>query len=163
MNCLETRQHFADFWRKSLGPDERRAFLDHLAGCPACSHAFRCFALTAPVLYGNLTRGAAAGAVAAAPGSVRAVRAEAGGGARIRSVEGFVIIAALAAALIVYLAMPPRVTFEDVIVEDDSGAARTTYNPTDNLFWPSGAAPRSDPSDPGQPAPAGERHKHLAG
>ena len=157
MNCMETRQHFAGFWRKALAPDERRAFLDHLAGCPACNHAFRSFALTAPVLYGDLARGAAA------PGSAPAVRAYAGGAPRIRSVEGFVIIAALAAALIVYLALPPRVTFEDVIVEDDSSVARTTYSPTDDLFWPNGVAPRLDRSHPGQPAPGRGRHKHLAG
>ena len=163
MNCLDTRQHFAGFWRKSLVLDERHGFLAHLAGCPPCNHAFRSFALTAPVLYGDLARSPAAGAEGAAPGRAPAVRAGASGVGRLRAVEGFAILAAVAAALIVYLAWPPRVTFEDAIVEDDSGVARTTYSPADNLFWPNGAAPRSDRPDPGQPAPARGKQKHLAG
>ncbi len=155
MNCLETRHQFAGFWRKSLAPDDHRAFLAHLAGCRACDHAFRIFALTAPVLYGDLTDSPAAGA-SGPRNPLSAGRASDGR----RPLSGFVIVAAIASAITVYLTVPRRVSFEDVIVEGDSGVARTKYSPMDNLFWPNGSAPRSDP---GQPTTERGKRKNLAG
>jgi hypothetical protein len=155
MNCFETRHRFAGFWRQSLAPDDRRAFLAHLAGCRACDHAFRIFALTAPVLYGDLTDSPAAGA--SGPRSPLPARRASDDG---RPVSGFVIVAAIAAAITVYLTVPRRVSFEDAIVEGESGVARTTYSPTDNLFWPDGSAPRSNPSEP---TTERGKQKNLAG
>src|SRR5208337_53767 len=104
MNCLETRQQFGGFWRKSLGPDDRRAFLAHLAGCRACDHAFRIFVLTAPLLYGDLTDSPAAGASTSGPRSAPPAGHETDGGRlRFLPVSGFVIVAAVAAAITVYL------------------------------------------------------------
>jgi hypothetical protein len=154
MNCLETRHQFAGFWQKSLAPDDRRAFLAHLAACRACDHAFRIFALTAPALYSDLADSPAAG-VSGPRSPLPTGRASDGG----RPMNGFVIVAAIAAAITLYLTVPRRVSFEDVIVGGDTGVARTTYSPTENLFWPDGSAPRSDP---GQPTSGRVKQKNLA-
>lgn len=51
MNCLEARNLFVSFWRKTLDGPRREQFVDHLRECTGCDHSFRVFALTAPVLY----------------------------------------------------------------------------------------------------------------
>jgi hypothetical protein len=53
MNCFEARQDFPAFWRKAIAAERRAELLRHLAGCAKCDHAFRLFALSAPVLYGD--------------------------------------------------------------------------------------------------------------
>jgi hypothetical protein len=53
MNCFEARQDFPAFWRKTIAAERRAELLGHLAGCAKCDHAFRLFALSAPVLYGD--------------------------------------------------------------------------------------------------------------
>lgn len=164
MNCLETRQQFVSFWRKALTPDDRRAFLVHLAGCRACDHALRIFALTAPLLYRNLAGSPAPAATEQASAQMPAVRAVVGGRVRFRPAPGVMVPLAMVigAALAIYLAAPRRVTFEDTIVEYP-GVARTTYSPTENLFWPDGSGPRSNRPDPDQPPPAPGEHPHIAG
>ncbi len=59
MNCFEARQEFPGLWRKTATAERRAELLAHLKGCEKCDHAFRIFALTAPVLYGELERQAA--------------------------------------------------------------------------------------------------------
>jgi len=59
MNCFEARQEFPGLWRKTATAERRTELLAHLKGCEKCDHAFRIFALTAPVLYGELERQAA--------------------------------------------------------------------------------------------------------
>ena len=54
MNCFEARQEFPALWRKQLTADRRDELLAHLKGCEKCDHAFRVFALTAPVLHGEM-------------------------------------------------------------------------------------------------------------
>jgi hypothetical protein len=54
MNCFEARQEFPALWRKTATADRRDALLAHLKGCDKCDHAFRVFALTAPVLHGDM-------------------------------------------------------------------------------------------------------------
>jgi hypothetical protein len=54
MNCFEARQEFPALWRKTLTPERRTDLLAHLKGCEKCDHAFRLFALTAPVLHGEM-------------------------------------------------------------------------------------------------------------
>jgi hypothetical protein len=54
MNCFEARQEFSALWRKTLASERRAELLAHLKGCEKCDHAFRVFALTAPVLHGKM-------------------------------------------------------------------------------------------------------------
>jgi hypothetical protein len=54
MNCFEARQEFPALWRKTLTAERRTDLLAHLKGCEKCDHAFRLFALTAPVLHGEM-------------------------------------------------------------------------------------------------------------
>jgi hypothetical protein len=56
MNCFEARQEFPALWRKKLASERRAELMTHLKGCEKCDHAFRVFALTAPVLHGELER-----------------------------------------------------------------------------------------------------------
>ena len=51
MNCFEARQNFPALWKKELGAEARATMLAHLGQCSACDHAFRVFALSAPVLH----------------------------------------------------------------------------------------------------------------
>ncbi|HZC46031.1 MAG TPA: zf-HC2 domain-containing protein, partial [Candidatus Acidoferrum sp.] len=54
MNCFEARQEFPALWRKTLASEQRAELVAHLKGCEKCDHAFRFFALTAPVLHGEM-------------------------------------------------------------------------------------------------------------
>jgi hypothetical protein len=54
MNCFEARQEFSALWRKTAAAERRGELLAHLKGCEKCDHAFRIFALTAPVLHGDM-------------------------------------------------------------------------------------------------------------
>ena len=54
MNCFEARQEFPALWRKTATAERRSDLLAHLKGCEKCDHAFRLFALTAPVLHGEM-------------------------------------------------------------------------------------------------------------
>ena len=54
MNCFEARQEFPALWRKTATAERRGELLAHLKGCEKCDHAFRVFALTAPVLHGEM-------------------------------------------------------------------------------------------------------------
>jgi len=56
MNCFEARQEFPALWRKTATAERRTELLAHLKGCEKCDHAFRVFALTAPVLHGEMDR-----------------------------------------------------------------------------------------------------------
>lgn len=59
MNCFEARQEFRGLWRKTVAAERRAELLAHLKECEKCDHAFRVFALTAPVLHGEMERQAA--------------------------------------------------------------------------------------------------------
>jgi Putative zinc-finger len=59
MNCFEARQEFPALWRKTATAERRAELLAHLKGCEKCDHAFRVFALTAPVLHGAMEQPAA--------------------------------------------------------------------------------------------------------
>ena len=51
MNCFEARQEFSAIWRNRATPERRAEILAHLKSCAKCDHAFRIFALSAPVLH----------------------------------------------------------------------------------------------------------------
>ena len=54
MNCFEARQEFPALWRKTATAERRGELLAHLKGCEKGDHAFSVFALTAPVLHGEM-------------------------------------------------------------------------------------------------------------
>jgi predicted anti-sigma-YlaC factor YlaD len=54
MNCFESRQEFPALWRKTVTAERQSEMTAHLKGCSKCDHAFRVFALTAPVLYSEI-------------------------------------------------------------------------------------------------------------
>lgn len=56
MNCFEARQEFPALWRKTLSAERRAGLLAHLKECEKCDHAFRLFALSAPVLHADMER-----------------------------------------------------------------------------------------------------------
>jgi len=60
MNCFEARQEFPALWRNRGTTERRSEILEHLKGCAKCDHAFRVFALTAPVLHSESEPQAAA-------------------------------------------------------------------------------------------------------
>jgi hypothetical protein len=164
MNCLVTRQRFADFWRRSLAGDDRAAFLVHLAKCDTCDHAFRTFALAAPLLQGGPKLAMAEGrpTLVTEPPDDSAARASAVGGSALRPLLGVSLALVIAASLAAYLAQPPQVTFKDLIVQY-CGAAHSGYAVTDDLSGPDQPAcglaqPTSD-----QAAPKPEDQEHLAG
>jgi hypothetical protein len=51
MNCFESRQEFSALWRNRATAERRAEVMAHLKSCAKCDHAFRIFALTAPVLH----------------------------------------------------------------------------------------------------------------
>jgi len=53
MNCFQARQEFSAFWRSISPPERRAALVEHLGQCAKCDHAFRLFALSAPVLHAD--------------------------------------------------------------------------------------------------------------
>lgn len=63
MNCFEARQEFPALWRKTVAPERRAELMNHLKGCAKCDHAFRVFAMTAPVLHSDPSTGTRAASV----------------------------------------------------------------------------------------------------
>jgi anti-sigma factor RsiW len=51
MNCFEARQEFPALWRKTATAERSAELYAHMKTCPKCDHAFRVFALSAPVLH----------------------------------------------------------------------------------------------------------------
>ena len=63
MNCFESRQEFSAIWRNRATPERRAEILAHLKSCAKCDHAFRIFALSAPVLHSEAEPAAARASV----------------------------------------------------------------------------------------------------
>jgi hypothetical protein len=141
MNCFEARNYFVAFWQKTLDGERRAQLLIHLSQCETCDRSFRAFALTAPVLYSANEPYWSAG-----PTQEVSLRAHRSGAFRTSSnarhysatrmlnrvLPAFVMAAAAGIAL--YLAIPPRVTFEDAIASANSNNEAAVYPPTDNFF-----------------------------
>ena len=70
MNCFESRQEFSAIWRNRATPERRAEILAHLKSCAKCDHAFRVFALSAPVLHSEAEPPAAAHVSARQPFSL---------------------------------------------------------------------------------------------
>jgi hypothetical protein len=141
MNCFEARNGFIPFWQKRLADKRQAQLLTHLHGCASCDRSFRIFALTAPVLYsaaepdGNCASAQPSGQstgrydlqeAASIAGDWPVVRM------LNRALPAFLMAGAAAIAL--YFAAPPQMTFEDAIAADNSNAEAASYPATDSFF-----------------------------
>ncbi|MBV8358246.1 MAG: hypothetical protein JO189_09970, partial [Deltaproteobacteria bacterium] len=141
MNCFEARSDFVAFWQKTLAHERQGQLLMHLRGCATCDRSFRTFALTAPVLY-------SATEPDPNPQAARQIGLNVNGSnlsssasnTELRSnawtlnrfLPAFVMAAAAAIAL--YFAVPPHMTFEDAIATDNSNTEVASYPLTDSFF-----------------------------
>lgn len=148
MNCFEARNDFVAFWQRTLLPDRQIQLLAHLRECSGCDHSFRVFALTAPLLYSRVepARGQAIDGVTAGLQANRMatpLRAGESSGPPadkrhliVRVMSRAIPASALAAAAAValYFAAPPRMTFEDAIGSDYSNVEPASYPSVDSFF-----------------------------
>jgi hypothetical protein len=113
----------------------------HLRECSRCDRSFRVFALSAPVLHSNSEPERRTTPIRT--GSLRPVRALNGqlkrNPYRARHASGWggavaAFMIAAAAGIAAYVAVTPKVTFEDAIVADNSGASVSSYNTSDSSF-----------------------------
>jgi hypothetical protein len=141
MNCFEVRSDFVAFWQKTLARKHRAQLLTHMNGCAQCDRAFRMFALTAPVLYSAVEPqwdSSFARPLGFNPDKVDGR----GGGPRseyrpaVRTVRRFLpaLVMAAAAAIALYFAAPPHMTFEDAIAADNPNNEIASYPATDSFF-----------------------------
>jgi hypothetical protein len=148
MNCFEARNDFVAFWQRTLLPDRQVELLAHLRECSSCDHSFRVFALTAPLLYSRVepARGQASDDVSAnLPANRIATPLRAGELSgppankrhlivRVMSRAIAASMLAAAAAIALYFAAPPRMTFEDAIGSDYSNLEPASYPSVDSFF-----------------------------
>jgi anti-sigma factor RsiW len=149
MNCFEARKEFPSFWRRTLTPEERTAFLAHVGRCARCDRAFRVFALTAPVLHGDSASrepmGVAQASVATHESSPYARRDPVPTfrrGAPVtpvvprasRTVWAAAALAAAALFAIYVAAATPGQTFEDAITGEDAVGDLSTATPESAVF-----------------------------
>ena len=148
MNCFEARKEFPSFWRRILTPEERGAFLAHVGRCARCDHAFRVFALTAPVLHGDSAPGelpAAQRSVATyesspyarlepAVTSRRGATVTAVAPRASRTVWAAAALAAAALFAVYVAAATPGQTLEDAITSEDPVSDLSTATPESATF-----------------------------
>lgn len=155
MNCFEVRNDFVAFWQKTLAGDPRAQLLGHLRECTACDRFFRSFALTAPVLYSAAepdwnsgpARPIGPNAGAFDPPSAPSVVEYRPTVPRLNRVLPAFVMAA-AAAIAVYFAAPPPMTFEDAIAADNSNTEVASYPSTDSFFGQELMAQSTTAADP---------------
>jgi hypothetical protein len=141
MNCFEARNDFVAFWQKTLAGERRTRLLTHLCGCAACDRSFRVFALTASVLYSAIEpdwSSAYPRIIGLNAGEFDLSSALSITGRRpvVRKLNGVLpaFVMAAAAAIALYLSLPPRMTFEDAIAGDNSNAEVASYPSADSFF-----------------------------
>ncbi len=149
MNCFEARKEFPSFWRRTLTPEERTAFLAHVGRCARCDRAFRVFALTAPVLHGDTASrepvGVAQASVAPHDSSPYARREPAIPSRRgvpvtpivpraSRTVWAAAALAAAALFVLYIAAATPGQTLEDAITGEDAVGDLSTATPESAVF-----------------------------
>lgn len=150
MNCFEARKEFVAFWRRTMAPAERAAFLTHLGGCAHCDRFFRVFALGAPVIHADSARHGGIqntasthhfGASARPHGAASVRRTP---GARSWAAAGAVFAIAAAAMLALFVATAPRhQTLDEAMADDSSAVELVSYEAAG-----SGAAQDSATQDP---------------
>ncbi len=140
MNCLEARKAFVSFWHMTLDLSQRADFVNHLAGCMACNHSFRVFALTAPVLHSEYAPRPRQLLEQTGIKGNRPAQLLSRYGANRWWATGLAATMGAAAALALYISQPPRVTLEDAfqdgMVESNPDVQLATFDPSDSLFGP---------------------------
>lgn len=147
MNCFEARKEFPSFWRRTLTPEERTAFVAHVGRCARCDRAFRVFALTAPVLHGDSVTREPMGVVSVATQESllyarREPSATSHRGATVtpvvprasRTVWAAAALAAAALFVLYIAAATPGQTLEDAITGEDPVGDLSTANPESSVF-----------------------------
>jgi hypothetical protein len=141
MNCFEARNLFVAFWQKSLSDECLAQLTSHLGGCHACDRSFRAFALTAPVLYSarvpdwswEQVRPASLATNKSSPSQVHSPEEDYGTSWTLnRFLPAFLLAAA--AALVIYLAAPSPMTFEDAIAADSVDPNGASYSSVDSFL-----------------------------
>jgi hypothetical protein len=137
MNCFETRNDFVAFWQRTLASERRAELLAHLRRCASCDHAFRVFALSAPVLYSATEPPLSSNSYrAVAADSERSPHSGSASRPVSRTISRVAAVFSMAAAeaLALYFAAPPRMTFEDAIGSDNPKGELASYPATDSFF-----------------------------
>jgi len=141
MNCFEVRNDFVAFWQRTLKDDLRAQLLAHLRRCASCDRSFRCFALTAPVLYSVSEPEWDSIAMRSTPlpppgafGEPESLRADYQPLFQGLSKVLPAFVMAAAAVIALYFTAPRPMTFEDAIAADNANAEAATYPSTDTLF-----------------------------
>ncbi len=126
MNCFEARHEFEAVWRHAIAPERSAEMQAHLKSCQKCDHAFRVFALTAPVLH-SAVEPASRRDAAPPMRQVRAGRAWRAGGVTRRESrrQWFAMCAAVtvfvAASLVAYLSVTaPVESLNDELSNSDA-------------------------------------------
>jgi len=115
VNCFESRREFADFWRGAIEEERRRELLEHLRSCAGCDHAFRAFALTAPVLHSNSRP------INVVSPEILRRRPKAAPSPRLWMAATAVATLAMAATVAIYLTVvPPTETLDEAMSPQDS-------------------------------------------
>lgn len=134
MNCFEARKEFTAFWRRTMAPEQRAAFVTHLQGCARCDSFFRVFALSAPVIHADTARHGGIQNTASAhpsgafarPNGAASKRATIS--ARSWAAAGAVFALAAAAMVALYVATAPRhQTLDEVLADDNSAVELVSY------------------------------------
>jgi hypothetical protein len=137
MNCFETRNDFVAFWQNTISLERREQLLAHLKGCASCDHAFRAFALTAPVLYSASEPPRSLSSYSrSAPNPATSLSRDRAHSPVVRTISRMAAVFSMAAAAAValYFAAPPHMTFEDAIGADNPTVEMASYPSTDSFF-----------------------------
>ena len=126
MGCFEVRLEFPEFWRGSMEEEQRRKLLDHLRSCAGCDHAFRVFAITAPVLHSESRPASAPSAEVSRRPVIAASRP------RIWPAATVLMTLAMAATIVLYLAIAaPTQTLDEALSPQDSVTELAPPSPFD--------------------------------
>jgi hypothetical protein len=140
MNCFEIRNEFVSFWRRTMPAESRVQFSAHLGECPPCDHAFRLFALSAPVFHSSVEPfGSPETQAQPQPSTTdesRGAQALTKSSKVQRWSNAFAAFAlAAAAGVAIYFATPPKMTFEDAIAQDYTNAEPPSYYSSADSFF----------------------------
>jgi hypothetical protein len=171
MNCFEARKEFVSFWRRTMKPEDRAAFNAHLRGCARCDRSFRIFALSALVLHSESKADAASAerrtVVAqrplASPAVMRVLPSRKLVADRPWRAMSAAFAMAAAAAIAVYVASTPRITFEDAIAAESPNIELTSYAEPEAVFGQELLGQDASLQDPVFEDPAASTNNGLAG